>query len=167
MHGRDTIETVYKQFCRERFPLPSESQVAAIEIRLRILLPPDYRRYLLSYNGGIFSEPRIESLTKECPSDRLTIMGGIGATHAFAELAPSMGGGLTPAIFDDNDPPQLLPIGDTMMGNLILIHSQPHAEDWGRISLKTGFSDKIHFLADGIEGFFDLLSEPRSSQLSG
>jgi hypothetical protein len=111
------IERAYQLFCKERFPLPSEREVQELETRLGCLLPADYRQYLLYYNGGLFAEPDIMPSSPECPLDGLTVMGGINASHHSAEMG--MPKGFTPALFDDNDPPQILPIGYTMMGNLI------------------------------------------------
>jgi hypothetical protein len=62
------------------------------------------------------------------------------------------------ALFNENDPPQILPIGYTLMGNLIFLITHP--EDQGVIGLKKASSDQSYFLAAGIEAFFDLLREP-------
>jgi len=91
---------------------------------------------------------------EECPLDRLAFMSGIGATHSVAELASEA----DLALFDDNDPPQILPIGYTLMGNLIFLVTHP--EDRGCIALKKAFSDEVYPLAEGIEEFFGLLREP-------
>lgn len=150
-----TIEAAYDQFCEERFPAPTEKQVADLEQRIGISLPEDYREFVLAFNGGFFAEPWIVPPSEECPlEDSLRAMNGIGATHPTAELASE--GDL--ALFDDNDPPQILPIGDTVMGNLILLITHP--EDRGCIVLKKAFSDESFFLAEGIEEFFGLLRQP-------
>src|SRR5262249_30399636 len=149
-----SIEVAYRAFCEERFPLPSEEQVADLEQRLGVLLPLDYRQYLLEYNGGFFTEPDIVSPVKDCPLDRLRHMYRIGATHPTAELASEA----DLALFDDNDPLEVLPIGYTLMGNLILLITHP--EDRGCIVMKKAFSDESFYLAGGIEEFFTLLREP-------
>jgi hypothetical protein len=149
-----TIESAYEKFCQERFSLPTEEQVADLEERIGVSLPDDYREFLLAYNGGLFSEPDIVPPTEECPVDGLTFMRGIGATEPVAELARKR----DLALFDDNDPPQVVPIGDTMMGNLILLITHP--DERGCIVLKKAFSDQSFFLAEGIEEFFGLLREP-------
>jgi len=41
------IESAYRAFCKERFPLPTAAQITELEQRLRVVLPPDYRQYLL------------------------------------------------------------------------------------------------------------------------
>jgi hypothetical protein len=148
------IEYYYFKFCKERFPLPLEKQVADLERRIGISLPADYRQFLLKYNGGFFTEPEIVPQVEECPLDRLTYMNGIGATHPDAELASKE----DLALFDDNDPPQILPIGYTIMGNLIILIT--HKYNNGSIILKKSFSDDMFFLANGIEEFFGLLREP-------
>jgi hypothetical protein len=64
-------------------------------------------------------------------------------------------------LFDDNDPPKILPIGDTPLGSLIILDTAP-GEGCGTIYFKQAFGD-FYFLADGIEDFFDLLREPDSA----
>lgn len=152
------IDIAYRNFSKQRFPLPSAKQVADLEHRLGIPLPPDYRRFLLEYNGGLFSEPQIVPPTEDCPLDLLTWMAGIDAPNSLYEF----GSKEWLATFDDNDPPQVVPSGYTIMGNLLLVVIDPHEDDWGRILLKKAFSDKWFFLADGIEDFFGLLREPPS-----
>ena len=150
----NAIESGYAEFCMTRFPQPSESQVANLERRIGVALPDDYRQFLREYNGGFFREPRIVPIVDGCPFDRLTRLSGIGASHPSAELASET----DLSLFDDNDPPQILPIGYTLMGNLILLITHP--EDNGCILLKKAFSDESFFLADGIEELFGQLREP-------
>lgn len=149
-----TIDDAFQRFCKERFPVPTEARVAELEDRLGVPLPADYRRFLLAYNGGFFSEPDIVPPTEGCPHDRLTFLCGIGAAHPTEDLAAEDLLGL----FDNNDPAQIVPIGYTLMGNLILLITHP--EDHGTIALKKAFSDETFFLASGIEEFFGLLQEP-------
>jgi hypothetical protein len=155
------IQAAYEAFCRTRFPLPSESQVADLERRLGVPLPPDYREFLLHYNGGYFTEPDIIPPEEGCPEIALSFLGGINATNPSAELCSP--GGLTPAIFDDNDPPQMLPIGYTPMGNLLFMTVEPGADDCGYIGVNVIYPpiDKAFPLAAGIEEFFGLLREHR------
>lgn len=150
----NNIEMAYSKFCEERFSLPTEKQVADLEQGLGIQLPPDYRQFLLQYNGGVFRTPSIIPPSKDCPEDGLKFLKGLAATYPCAELAsePDL------TLFDDNDPPQILPIGNTLMGNLIFLITHP--EDRGIIGLKKAFSDQSFFLASGIEEFFGLLREP-------
>lgn len=61
------------------------------------------------------------------------------------------------ALFDDNYPAQLVPIGYTIMGNLIGLIT--HEELNGRIILKIAFKDDWFLLAEGIEEFFGLLHD--------
>jgi hypothetical protein len=149
---RKSIDTAYRKFSVERFPLPTEARVAELEQRIAIRLPDDFREFVLTYNGGCFSEPHIIPPSKECPLDRLTFMHGIGATHPTAEL----GRARDLALWDDNDPPQIVPIGYTIMGNFILVIT--HAENQGWVLLRT--SDESFFLAESIAEFMGLLHEP-------
>lgn len=148
-----TIDFAYKAFCEERFPLPSEGQITEIETRIGVVFPADYRLFLLEYNGGFFNEPRMVSPDEDCPDDLLTVLYGIGATHPTAELATRS----DMALFDDNYPAQLVPIGYTIMGNLIGLIT--HEELNGRIILKIAFKDDWFLLAEGIEEFFGLLHD--------
>jgi len=85
-------------------------------------------------------------------------MAGINATHPSAELG--LLGGFNPFIFEDNDPPQILPIGDTPIGNLIFLVTDPDGDDYGSIGLKIAFSQNSFRLADNVEEFFERLREP-------
>jgi len=148
-----TIKDAYRKFSTERFGLPSESQLDELEKRIGVAFPEDYRRFVLEFNGGYFSEPEIAPVGQGCPKDGLTCLHGIGASHKDAELGrPSR-----LALFDDNDPPQIVPIGHTGMGGLIILITRP--EGRGAIFLKQAFGDFYH-LADGIEEFFELLRVP-------
>ncbi len=121
------VAEAYRKFCLVHFPLPSETQVRNLERKLGVNLPADYRRFLLEFNGGFFSEPRITPTSADCPLDRLTVMAGINPKEPSADLgAPGV---FNPATFDDNDPPVLLPIGYTMMGNLIFMVVEAGADD--------------------------------------
>ena len=148
-----TIEEAYKKFSTRRFPLPSEAQLCELEARIGVTFPDDYRRFVLEFNGGYFSEPEIVPVDPECPPSMLTGMHGIGASHWESELghAPTL------ALFDDNDPPQIVPIGHTPMGSLIVLGTA--SEGRGVIFLKQAYGD-FYYLADGIEEFFELLREP-------
>jgi hypothetical protein len=150
----NTIEDAYQRFSRKRFGLPTEEQVADLEKRLGIAFPDDYRQFILSYNGGYFSEPDIIPPSDECPVDCLRYMHGIGATHPTSELATKK----QLAILNDEYPPyppRILPIGYTIMGNFIVLM---FPEDRGVVFLKT--PDDFHFLSESVEGFFGLLHEP-------
>ena len=148
------IDAAYGAFCQERFPLPSEQQVAYLEKRIGVLLPEDYRQFLIEFNGGFFTEPDIVPPVDECPLDGLTSMKGIGATHPSAELATEA----DLATFDDNTPLQILPIGYTLMGNMLLLVTSPEYN--ACILLKKSYSDEYYLLAEGIEEFFERLREP-------
>jgi hypothetical protein len=150
----DSVELAYRHFCTERFVLPTPAQVTDLERRIGISFPEDYRRYLylLDFNGGYFSEPAVIGPSDECPQDRLRFMHGLGATHPTAELGQK--GDLS--LWDDNDPPQIVPIGCTIMGYFILLITHP--DDRGCILLRS--FDESFFLADGINEFFGLLHQP-------
>jgi hypothetical protein len=151
-----TIEYAYRRFNTERFPLPSESQVAFLEQRINISFPDEFRRFVLEFNGGYFNEPVILPVVEGCPEDALSFICGISPSHEEALL----GRDHYLSLFDDNDPPKILPIGGTPMGALIILDTAP-GEGRGTIYFKQAFGD-FYYLADGIEDFFDLLREPSS-----
>jgi len=146
------IEAAYERFQVKRFPLPTEEQVVALERRLKIPLPGHYRQFILEFNGGCFPEPSpfITPLHEECPWDCLNVLWGIGASYTFAELAHDVD------LFDGNDPPIILPIGNTDMGNLLYLTTQD-APDYGSVCLKLAFSWTCFVIADTMEEFFGLL----------
>lgn len=154
----NTIEFAYHRFSRERFPLPTEAQVRALEMRIRIEFPQDYRDFLSEFNGGYFTEPEIEPAIEGCPRDSLTFLCGINASNEEAEL----GRASYLTLFDDNDPPKILPIGATPMGSLIILDVAP-GEERGTIYFKQAFGD-FYVLAEGIEEFFSLLREQAPAQ---
>ncbi len=148
------IETAYRRFCRERFASPSETQVASLERRIGVNFPDDYRQFLLDYNGGYFTEPQIVPPSDECPRDRLTFMHGIGASHPTADLAEAS----ALLLFDDNDPPLVVPIGYTLDGGHDPVVHAP-GEATGGVIYKQAFGD-CFFLAESIGEFFGLLETP-------
>jgi SMI1-KNR4 cell-wall len=149
-----TIQSAYARFVKERFTLPSEAQLADLERRIGLRLPADYRKFSLEFNGGYFKEPEITPVGDGCPQDTLEIMFGVGASHSEAEL----GRPVDLALFEDNDPLKIIPIGRTGMGGLIILDVAP-GDGNGAIFLKRAFGN-FHYLLDGIEAFFGLLTEP-------
>ena len=147
------IEYAYTNFGTKRFGLPSESQLDELEQRIHVRFPEDYRRFVLEFNGGYFNEPEITPVGEGCPQDGLTCLHGIGSSHWDSELGEAS----RLALFDDNDPPLIVPIGDTETGGLIILITEP--EGRGEVFLKQAFGE-FYYLADGIEEFFGLLREP-------
>lgn len=137
--------------------MPTERQVADLEKKLGVPLPANYRRFVLEFNGGFFNEPEIVPRVEGCPVDGLTSLNGIGAKLQFAEL------GSDTCIFDDNEPVQVLPIGYTLMGNLLFTAIDPIDDLPGWIGLKIAWRDQSYWLADNIEDFFEMLREHKRS----
>ncbi len=148
------VQSAYERFCKQRFPLPNPGELAALEQCHGIVFSDDYRRFILDFNGGYFKCPEITPVGEECPQATLQKLFGIGASHPTAEL----GRPRDIALFDDNDPPKILPIGSTGMGGLIILDTAPGGGK-GTIFLKQAFGD-FYYLADGVEAFFALLREP-------
>lgn len=149
-------DRVYERFNDERFPGVTEKQIAELEDKINVTFPDLYREFILRYNGGYFSEPLIlDDPDFNRPQSWLESLSGINAIHGFAEL----GSEASIAVFDDNDPVQLVPIGNTMRNYLILLVVDPTEDDYGHIALKT--FDQTYLLADNIVEFFDLIAEKR------
>lgn len=146
-----SIDDVYSKYATRRNPLPSEADVAALEGKLATKFPHDYRDFLLKYNGGRFSDPKFKTTGRPRTEDRLTFLNGIRATHPSEELASA--GDL--ALFDDNDPTEILPIGYTIMGNLIFIILHP--EDFGAIGLKPASKTQSIFLGHSVQEFLQTI----------
>jgi hypothetical protein len=75
---------------------------------------------------------------------------GIGAPHPYKEL----GSEWTLALWEDNDPPVVLPIGNTPMGFYIVLVLE-EADDYGQVLLRT--FEEFYYLADNMRSFFELL----------
>ena len=151
-----TIQSIYDRFCRTRFPLPREGELFALQRRIGIVFPREYRDFILEFNGGYFSDPVISPPDPACPSESLASLFGIGASQDTAELG-------CPAeidLFDDNHPPKIVPIGRTALGGLIILDTAPGYEN-GSIYLKQAWGS-FYYLADSIVNFFALLREPPS-----
>jgi hypothetical protein len=150
-HGIPEIERAYERYCQKRFPLPSTEEVQQLEDRINVTFPEDYRDYLLQYNGGWFRTPVLDVEDEDIHSGgRIDCMSGIGASHEVAEL----GNSFDMALFDDNDPPQIMIIGRTEGGHLILLDTYIPGERYGSILYKS-FTETIR-LASSIAEFFDL-----------
>jgi hypothetical protein len=135
--------------------LPSERQVAQVERRIGASLPAEYRQFILEFNGGGFADPDIEPPIGQinCPLDCLNVLYGIRAVDASNELASEKSLNL----FVDNEPISLLPIGYTLMGNLLYLVMR--GEHMGHIGLKKMDVQDSYLLASGISRFFRLLKE--------
>lgn len=152
------IDRVYQNYVRERFPLPAEADVAALGARINVRFPPDYRKFLLRYNGGWFGDHSL-ALPDDVPGDCIDCLYGVAADHKTAELGrPS-----DMSLFDDNDPPEIVIIGRTVTNQLVVLGVHP--ETYGRIYFKTYRSrvsktDQSWFhLDDSIDEFFERIDD--------
>lgn len=82
-------------------------------------------------------------------------MNGIHASFDFMEL----GSAADLALFDDNNPPVVLPIGTTSRNSLIMLNTEVADEDYGMIFVRTIDQTSI-YLSDSMEDFFLLLRDP-------
>jgi hypothetical protein len=130
------IASAYKRFATERFRLPSKKQLLVFERRIKSKLPSDFRQYVLEFNGGIFEYSEIVPDHDECPSSRLSDTNGLGSRYKCFELNQPRGWNL----FDDNDPPKIIPIGGTPMGDFIMLVTEL-GETPGAILFKQAFGE--------------------------
>lgn len=150
------MEECYAKYCKTRFPLPKESQVKALEKKLGVPLPKAYREFLLEFNGGFFRDPDIKTQDSACPEDSLAQLNGIGASLPCADI----GSPANLSLFEDNTPAKILPIGYTLMGNLLLLDLV--GKTAGRVLLKVAFSKKVFVVADSISELLEGLSDSTS-----
>lgn len=160
----NVIEEIHKLCCSDPFPLPTAEQVQALQNRWDISFPENYRAYLVRYNGGFFDGPIIrlpEPITVQWRDGLVThhelaldTLYGLCATHRSAEL----GSESSVNTFDDNDPVQLLPIGYTASGCMLLMDFYPGLE--GNILVKFP-SEKAYKIAEDFDQFLSLLVIPR------
>ncbi|MBX7106428.1 MAG: SMI1/KNR4 family protein [Gemmataceae bacterium] len=139
--------------------MPSESEVVDFERGLGVTLPKHYRDFILSYNGGLFCDPYIIGNSPTFPIDQLAELFGIRASLDSLELAAPW----RLSLFEDNHPLQVLPIGGTPTGNLLILITRPDPNERGAVVLKMAWKDECHFLADSMEEFFGLLDANRPS----
>lgn len=148
----EKVEQAYREFCRERFSPTSEKRIIDLEQKIGVRLPDEYRHYLLSYNGGAFNDPIMPVAEDGCPEDCLDVMFGIVEDPIGCNLASP--GNLN--LFDDNHPAIILPIGYSLMGNLLVLRTEP-GEELGWILLKIQDSDDYFVLAKSLDDFFGRL----------
>lgn len=147
----ETIESAYQSFCRTRFSLPTMADILSFETRFGLSLPNDYRQFLGEFNGGVFSDPDIVVTDPDCPEDCLTLLYGLSVVPPSADLARPA----NIAIFGPAGTREVLPIGYTLMGNLLYVLLA--GPERGTIGLKQASSDNYFQLAKGIEVFFEHL----------
>jgi len=150
----ENVEQAYRRFCQTRFSPASEEQIADLERKIGVRLPDEYRRYLLSYNGGSFNAPVMGARDKQCPENCLHVMFGMGEQPNACNLANPVYLNL----FDDNYPAIILPIGYTPTGNLLVLRTEPD-DELGWILLKIQDSDDYFVVAESINDFFGCLKE--------
>jgi hypothetical protein len=152
----DPVDEAYQKFCVERFPAVSIEQIQDLEASINVHFADAYRYYLLAYNGGSFTYAKLLFPRERPGNEYLRFMNGIGTSHRATELGRKFDINL----FDDNDPPQIVPIGSTWTNGLILLTTYgTDDEDDGKIIFKKEFGD-FYFLADDIKQFFAGLEVP-------
>lgn len=147
------VNRAYEMFCSMRYPMATQQDVADLECGLRIRLPESFKEYLRVFNGGEFTNSSFDRPLiwlddqPSIPSERLEFMRGVGS-----QSDRPMGRRDDIDLIEENwEPLQLLPIGETERGSLILLVVIPE-DDYGQILLKTFYT--TIWLSDDISGFF-------------
>lgn len=140
----------HSKVLKTRFPPARASAVDERLLELSVEIPRDFRCFLLKLNGGVFNGPRLNISGDSSPVDSLDYLAGISTGSEYHEIGR---GALNPYLLDENDPIQLLPIGYTVMGNMIFMVVEPGGDDFGAIGLKVMFSNRSFFIASGIVEF--------------
>ena len=148
------IEQAYSKWCEQQFPRPSEQDILDLEHRINARFSDHYRDYLLDWNGGMFRWPTIFHPTESHSVGEVLYLNGIHASVDFAEL----GRALDLSLFEDNDPPIVLPIGTTTANDLIMLSMVIGDEADGMVILRTIDQENIH-LGDTMDEFFALLRD--------
>jgi hypothetical protein len=148
------IDHAYSRWCDNRFATPTEQDILDLEERISARLPDHYREFLLGWNGGIFKEPRIIGGQEDHPVESLVYLSGIHASVQIAEL----GNKRDLALFDDNEPPIIMPIGATRTGCLLMITTVTGETDDGVVFLRT-IGQENFYLCDSMVEFFLLLND--------
>lgn len=145
------------------FPPSSSDEVEQFEKCIGASLPPAYRRYLLSQNGGSpsdYLEFRIPGVTGEMGEVMLGAMYGIGNRGNGIDLETQY------EEFNDVVPQGYIPIGEDPGGNMLLLAIHDPSKDnivfWDRVGLlATG--QNLFTVANDINQFLDSLRVMRNT----
>jgi hypothetical protein len=146
---QDLIDSIYERYCKERNPKVDDADLQALESQLNTELPPEFRKFIGKYNGGWFSDPVIVLNDVRLKQDRLTTLYGINDPVEACIL----GRPESIALFDDNDPLQVLPIGYTIMGNLL--YMLIGGDEDGNIGMKLAGCDEYIPIGEDINALFE------------
>ena len=149
-----SIERAYLKWCKQRFPLPGEQEISDLERRISAHFPKHFRDFLLEWNGGLFTWPNIIIGEDDHSVGSLKYLSGVHVPVDFAEL----GRAFDLSLFEDNNPPIILPIGRTTANDLIMLNVDLGDEDDGAVFLRTTDQNTIR-LGATMDEFFSLLRE--------
>lgn len=144
-----TIDDVYNNCLKTPNPLPNAEQLALLELKIGVALPPDYRSFLIERNGGTFRGLIIE-FGNSGRSDYLIRLHGIDApSNTCGDLVKEA------ILFDDDRPCRLIPIGYTALGVLLLIVTEALGKDKaGQIWLQFPGDEEFWELCDSFTAMF-------------
>lgn len=138
-----------------------DSEIIDLENQLAVSLPPDYTAFLREYNGG-FPQPNVFTIKGFSLDNR-----GVLAFFFGVEQGEPLDLADNKSIFRNRVPPELLPVGADVFGNLIcLAVSGPnrgkvywwfHEEEADEGEPPT--YDNIYFVADSFSDLLNNLTE--------
>ncbi|RAS80690.1 SMI1/KNR4 family protein [Priestia endophytica] len=134
--------------------LPSE-KLESFEQSQSIILPKEYREFLLKYNGG-YPDPSIYKISDEQGESIVNILYGIGSMYDNLEK--------NCVIFDEILEIGFIPIGDDPSGNQICIGINKKYDGqifhWAHDEEHCGMKN-MYFLASNFNDFLDSLYKER------
>ena len=149
----NVIRAVYDRFCTRRFALPTKQRLCEVEAVIGATFPADFRKFILEFNGGVFENalaiPRSPISAKW--------RDGVAVHHDLSieilcgiDASFQLGGVSDYAMFENNMPLKLLPIGYAAEGTLVLGFG---ADLHGRIFIKMTYDIPIEVCASISELF--------------
>jgi hypothetical protein len=144
------------KYCRFPNKPVSLASVQKIESQLEIVLPEDYRSYLMEFNCGTFRKLDFAVASPENSTDRLQSLFGIEEGIVGDEYLGDEG---DLELFDDNWPLRILPIGLTELSYMLLMRFE--AGEFQEILMKRPYdSDGFTHLVGSFDEILTKLYAP-------
>lgn len=152
----NVIRAVYDRYCTQRFALPTEQRLCEVEAVIGARFPEEFREFILQFNGGVFDNalaiPRSPISAKW--RDGIAVHHDLSIEILCGIDAPfKLGGPSDYAMFENNVPLKLPPIGYAEEGTLVLGIS---ADVRGSIFIKMTYDVPIEICTSIFE-LFDLM----------
>jgi hypothetical protein len=133
-----------------RNPDCSGEELSRFEERFKVVLPKDYRDFLLETNGGYYNDV----VLIDPVSERVLRLDYLHGLYSEPNGCARLDDGIF--LFDGNVPVIVLPIGATTGGHLFFLSFDDNGVEEG-IALKLAFENESVYLADTFTEFFGML----------